>query len=147
MAPDESNLERLGSFIRSQRQRADLSLRDLADRTSVSNPYLSQIERGLHQPSVRILKSIAVALRIPAATLLAEAGLVDDEGDGRKVAPATEIAIEADPELTDEQRRELLATYRRFRVANIVTPSDNGSASDASTSQAHDDADSGLSIG
>jgi transcriptional regulator with XRE-family HTH domain len=118
MAPDGSNLERLGTFIREQRQRADLSLRELAARTSVSNPYLSQIERGLHQPSVRILKSIAVALRIPAATLLAEAGLLDDDDDAPRRSPATEIAIQADPELTDEQRSRLLDQYRAFRADN-----------------------------
>jgi transcriptional regulator with XRE-family HTH domain len=117
MTPD-GNLERLGNFIREQRQRADLSLRELAARTSVSNPYLSQIERGLHEPSVRILRSIAVALKIPAATLLAEAGLLEDTGEQPRLAPATEIAIEADPELTDEQRAELLAHYKELRSQN-----------------------------
>lgn len=119
--PPESNLERLGDFIREQRQRANLSLREMAARTSVSNPYLSQIERGLHEPSVRVLKSIAVALKIPAATLLAEAGLADDEhGTHPRRAPATEIAIEADPELTHAQRGELLSLYQRFRTENAA---------------------------
>ena len=130
MAPDESNLERLGNFIRDQRQRANLSLREMAARTSVSNPYLSQIERGLHQPSVRILKSIAVALKIPAATLLAEAGLLDDESNTPRLSPATEIAIEADPGLTDEQREALLQQYREYRAANL----------DAATDTAQDEA-------
>jgi transcriptional regulator with XRE-family HTH domain len=121
MTPD-SNLERLGKLIRDQRTRANLSLRDLAARTSVSNPYLSQIERGLHQPSVRILRSIAVALKIPAATLLAEAGLLEDTADMPRLAPATEIAIEADPELTGEQRAELLAMYKAFRAENRDEP-------------------------
>lgn len=116
--PPDGNLERLGNFIREQRQRADLSLRELAARTSVSNPYLSQIERGLHEPSVRILRSIAVALKIPAATLLAEAGLLEDTDELPRIAPATEIAIAADPELTEAQRAELLARYKEFRVAN-----------------------------
>jgi transcriptional regulator with XRE-family HTH domain len=121
MTPD-SNLERLGKLIHDQRTRANLSLRDLAARTSVSNPYLSQIERGLHQPSVRILRSIAVALKIPAATLLAEAGLLEDTAETPRLAPATEIAIEADPELTDDQRAELLATYKAFRAENRDEP-------------------------
>ena len=129
MAPD-GNLERLGTFIREQRQRANLSLRELAARTSVSNPYLSQIERGLHQPSVRILKSIAVALKIPAATLLAEAGLLDDDehSAASKRSPATEIAIQADPELTDEQRDALLRQYREYRAANVDPADLDGAA-------------------
>ena len=75
--PWQAQREALGAFIRSQRKLANLSLRQLADLTSLSNPYLSQVERGLHQPSVRALKSIADALNVSAETLLAEAGLVD----------------------------------------------------------------------
>lgn len=114
-------LESLGRFIRSQRKLADLSLRDLAERTNVSNPYLSQIERGLHQPSVRVLRSIAAALNLSAETLLTQAGLVDDltgvtpEPNG----PDTETAIRTDRDLTDEQRRALLAVYRSYKAANL----------------------------
>lgn len=117
---DDGNVERLGQFIREQRKRANLSLRDLAARASVSNPYLSQIERGLHEPSVRVLKSIAVALKIPAVTLLAEAGLVD-EADWPNTAPATEIAIISDSELSEDQQADLLMRYRKYRTANATS--------------------------
>ena len=69
--------EALGAFIREQRKRANLSLRQLAELTSLSNPYLSQVERGLHQPSVRVLKAISDALNLSAETMLAQAGLID----------------------------------------------------------------------
>lgn len=107
----------LGSTIRAQRQLAKLSLRELSSLTDVSNAYLSQVERGMHEPSVRVLRSIAAALRLPADALLREAGLLDDErsvGD----APATEDAIRADPQLTDAQRAALLAVYRTYRREN-----------------------------
>src|ERR1700761_2488974 len=71
----------LGSFIRSQRNLANLSLRELARRTELSNPYLSQLERGLHEPSVRVLKALAGALNVSAETLLAQAGLLGDRVD------------------------------------------------------------------
>jgi transcriptional regulator with XRE-family HTH domain len=113
--------EALGAFIRQQRQRANLSLRQLAELTSLSNPYLSQVERGLHQPSVRVLKAISEALNLSAETLLAEAGLIDaiagTRPDGRKPAPgpapqSTEDAIRADQRLSDEQKAALIAVYR-----------------------------------
>jgi transcriptional regulator with XRE-family HTH domain len=113
-----SHLEALGSFIRSQRKLANLSLRDLAERTRVSNPYLSQVERGLHEPSVRVLKAIAQALNVSAETLLAQAGLLEDEHDGDGEQPGTEGAIRADPELTDEQKTALLAVYRSYVATN-----------------------------
>ena len=72
----DAQMQALGSFIRSQRKLANLSLRQLADLTSLSNPYLSQIERGLHQPSVRVLRLLADALNVSGETLLAEAGLL-----------------------------------------------------------------------
>jgi transcriptional regulator with XRE-family HTH domain len=119
-------LQALGSFIRTQRQQAKMSLRDLADLTNVSNPYLSQIERGLHEPSMRVLKSISVALNVSIDTLLARAGVIsepiDDDGDagdgqtnGRRVAVLdTASAILADPALDEVQRRSLLAVYRSY---------------------------------
>ena len=73
----QAQRETLGAFIRTRRQMANLSLRQLADLTSLSNPYLSQVERGLHEPSVRVLKAISDALNVSAETLLAQAGLVD----------------------------------------------------------------------
>ena len=75
--PWEVQREALGAFIREQRKRANLSLRQLAELTSLSNPYLSQVERGLHQPSVRVLKAISGALNVSAETLMAQAGLID----------------------------------------------------------------------
>src|SRR3954467_2081228 len=96
--PWRAQLEALGEFIRSQRKLAHLSLRDLAERTDVSNPYLSQIERGLHEPSVRVLRSIAKALNLSAETLLAQAGLLQDSDTaGGAAGGETEAAIRADP--------------------------------------------------
>jgi transcriptional regulator with XRE-family HTH domain len=117
----QARRESLGALIRQQRQRANLSLRQLAELTSLSNPYLSQVERGLHQPSVRVLKAISEALNLSAETLLAEAGLIDaisgTRSDGgqpgsRPAAPSTEDAIRADQRLSDEQKAALIAVYR-----------------------------------
>jgi transcriptional regulator with XRE-family HTH domain len=121
--PWESQREALGAFIRTQRRMANLSLRQLAELTHLSNPYLSQIERGLHQPSVRVLKQISDALNLSAETLMAQAGLIDKvaadaagEGDGTqatpKAAPPTEDSIRADERLSDEQKAALIAVYR-----------------------------------
>jgi transcriptional regulator with XRE-family HTH domain len=129
MTPSEEPLRRetvLGELIRAQREAAKLSLRDLAALTNVSNPYLSQIERGLHEPSVRVLRSIADALGLSAETLLASAGLLGDETAERAAVPAVEQAIEADARLTEEQRRALIGVYRSYVESN---------ASPASTSR------------
>ncbi|PPK92311.1 transcriptional regulator with XRE-family HTH domain [Kineococcus xinjiangensis] len=119
----------LGSFIRAQRQLADLSLRELSTMTKVSNAYLSQVERGLHQPSVRVLGSIAQALGVPTDQLLAAAGFGGqgapeqagerdeqpaEPGRAQAPVPGTEDAILADPALTPEQRQALLGVYRSF---------------------------------
>jgi transcriptional regulator with XRE-family HTH domain len=105
----------LGEFIRTQRRLANLSLRDLAERTAVSNPYLSQIERGLHEPSVRVLKAIAGALDLSAETLLGQAGLLERTGEGASPQRgATEAAIVADPDLSEDQKHALLAVYRSY---------------------------------
>jgi len=118
--PWEAQREVLGAFIREQRKRANLSLRQLAELTSLSNPYLSQVERGLHQPSVRVLKAISGALNVSAETLLAQAGLIDaiaadatapTDTEAPNV-PSTEDAIRADPRLGDEQKAALIAVYR-----------------------------------
>src|SRR4051812_42555368 len=104
--PIRTQVAALGEFIKSQRTLANLSLRELAARTEISNPYLSQIERGLHEPSVRVLRSIAKALNVSAETLLAQAGLLD-EAAGMATAEKldTEAAIKADPNLTDAQKK------------------------------------------
>jgi transcriptional regulator with XRE-family HTH domain len=108
-------LEALGELIRSQRQQAELTLRELAARTNVSNPYLSQIERGLHEPSVRVLKAIAGALNLSAESLLQQAGILEGAEDGTPPPPpSVEEAVRADPKLTNEQREALLSVYRSF---------------------------------
>ena len=84
--PWDTQREALGAFIRTQRKLANLSLRQLAEMTSLSNPYLSQVERGLHQPSVRVLKLISDALNVSAETLLAQAGLLDGDRAGAGAA-------------------------------------------------------------
>jgi transcriptional regulator with XRE-family HTH domain len=118
--PWEAQREALGAFIREQRKRANLSLRQLAELTSLSNPYLSQVERGLHQPSVRVLKALSGALNVSAETLMAQAGLIDaiagdataaTDTDAQQV-PGTEGAIRADPRLGEEQKAALIAVYR-----------------------------------
>jgi transcriptional regulator with XRE-family HTH domain len=124
--PWQAQREALGAFIRTQRKMANLSLRQLAELTSLSNPYLSQVERGLHQPSVRVLRAISDALNVSAETLLTQAGLIDavagadseDSAGGTADAgaagglPPTEDAIRADERLTEEQRAALIAVYR-----------------------------------
>jgi transcriptional regulator with XRE-family HTH domain len=121
MSADETewdpHLRELGEYIRLQRQMADLSLRRLAELTNVSNAYLSQIERGLHQPSLRVLRSIAQALNVSADTLLLQAGMIDSAtGSGESTKPNdTESVILHDPDLTSEERDALLRVYRSFR--------------------------------
>jgi transcriptional regulator with XRE-family HTH domain len=120
--PWEAQREALGAFIRTQRRMANLSLRQLAELTHLSNPYLSQIERGLHQPSVRVLKQISDALNVSAETLMAQAGLIDKVADAAggsaeagasPQAPApVEDSIRADERLSDEQKAALIAVYR-----------------------------------
>ena len=112
--PWRTQLEAFGSFVRTQRQLAKLSLRELAELATVSNPYLSQIERGLHEPSIRVIKAIAKALDISTETLLAQVGLVGSDDAGVRIHGATEAAISADPYLTDGQREALLAVYRSY---------------------------------
>ena len=131
--PWEAQREALGAFIREQRKRANLSLRQLAELTSLSNPYLSQVERGLHQPSVRVLKALSGALNVSAETLLAQAGLIDAmagqtpaAGNGAESAdrqvPDTEAAIVADPRLGDDQKAALIAVYRSMLGPVPITP-------------------------
>jgi transcriptional regulator with XRE-family HTH domain len=111
----------LGAYIRERRKQANLSLRQLAELTSLSNPYLSQIERGLHQPSVRVLKAISDALNLSAETLLTQAGLIDAmTGEAgavtstaeRAPVPDTEQAIRADRRLSEDQKSALIVVYR-----------------------------------
>ena len=108
----------LGAFIRSRRKLARLSLRELAEMTSLSNAYLSQLERGLHVPSVRVLKLLSESLNVSVETLLAQAGLLDlaPSGDGTAAdgppASPVESAISADDRLAADQKAALIAVYR-----------------------------------
>lgn len=136
----QAQREALGAFIRTQRKMANLSLRQLAELTHLSNPYLSQIERGLHQPSVRVLKAISDALNVSAETLLAQAGLIDavaggaastrmsGEASGRDATeqaagamPQIEDAIRADERLSAEQKAALIAVYRSMLTPLHIT--------------------------
>ena len=104
----------LGSFIREQRNTARLSLRRLSELAGISNPYLSQIERGLRRPSAEILQQIARALRISAETLYVQAGILDKPSGGTDLAHH----ILADDHLTDDQKQALMRIYLSFRHEN-----------------------------
>ena len=116
MTERDDQLHSLGTFIGAQRQLANLSLRQMADLAQVSNPYLSQLERGLHEPSMRVLQSIARALNVSAETLLAHAGI--DDTDEPYDQPDTEAAIRGDDRLSDDQKQALLSVYRSYVQAN-----------------------------
>jgi transcriptional regulator with XRE-family HTH domain len=116
--PWKAQLAALGALLRAQRVAADLSLRELSERTKVSNAYLSQVERGLHEPSLSVLRTIASALGVPLTSLLDRAGLLEDSGsDGDVGVRETEAAILKDPELSEPQRTALLSVYRSFMAA------------------------------
>lgn len=107
-------VESLGTYLREQRVAAQLSLRQLADQAGVSNPYLSQIERGLRRPSAEVLQQLARALRISAEQLYVQAGILNpDDVEVRSV----ELAILADPVLSERQKQSLLEVYQSFRAA------------------------------
>lgn len=106
----------LGEFIRSQRRIADLSQRELARLADLSDAYLSQLERGLHEPSVRVLNGLAQALNVPSDKLLGYLGRHDEAAP----APSTESAIATDDRLTDTQKQSMLDVYRAFIAANDV---------------------------
>ncbi len=114
----DQQMEALGEFIHSQRKLANLSLRQMAELTSLSNPYLSQLERGMHQPSVRVLKLISSALNVSAERLLTQAGLFDGKAGGDGSGGSTsrhstvQDAIESDSRLDDSQKAALIAVYR-----------------------------------
>jgi transcriptional regulator with XRE-family HTH domain len=107
----------LGEFIRAQREITQLSLRRLSDLAGVSNPYLSQIERGLRRPSAEILQQIAKALGISSESLYVRAGILDDDGE-----PAVTVreAIQEDPILTPDQKHTLLTVYDSFVAQHAV---------------------------
>ncbi|MFF8285081.1 helix-turn-helix domain-containing protein [Streptomyces albus] len=107
------NVGNLGEFLREQRRTAKLSLRQLADAAGVSNPYLSQIERGLRKPSAEILQQLAKALRISAETLYVQAGILDERD--REDLLQVPAAILADSSITEQQKQALLQIYESFR--------------------------------
>jgi transcriptional regulator with XRE-family HTH domain len=107
----------IGEFIREQREQAEFSVRQLAKLAGVSNPYISQIERGLRKPSAEILAQIAKALRISAEQLYVRAGILEDRpGD-----PELTAAIRADPALTERQKHVLIEIYESFRRESAVS--------------------------
>ena len=105
------NVPAIGAYIREQREQARISLRQLAQATGVSNPYLSQIERGLRKPSADILQQLAKGLRISAEALYVQAGFLEDRPEGYGVKEA----VLADPALTERQRQMLLEIYDSFK--------------------------------
>src|SRR5258705_12533459 len=120
----------LGEFIRDLRKTAQISLRELADRAGVSNPYLSQIERGLRKPSAEVLAQIASALRVSTPLMYLRAGLLNEK-DGQGVL----AAIAADADLTVPQKQSLTQIYETFRRENARSAQDSGSDSAPTISQ------------
>lgn len=117
----------LGDYLKEQRTAAQLSLRQLAEQTGVSNPYLSQIERGLRRPSAEVLQQIAKALRISAEQLYLRAGIVSpDDGVGGSV----ELAVLGDTALTERQKQSLLDVYQSFLAMNAGRPAGESGATD-----------------
>jgi transcriptional regulator with XRE-family HTH domain len=112
MTRREDPWKSLGKFIRTQRELAQMSLRQLSNLARVSNPYLSQIERGIHKPSAQVMKSIADALQISAETLYARVGLLEE--DDERPTTSVEQAVRLDPKLTTEQKDVLIRVYRSF---------------------------------
>ena len=106
----------VGEFIRAQREMANLSLRQLADIAKISNPYLSQIERGLHKPSADVLKNLASALKISAETMYTQAGLLDQAAGDQtaRTGPGVEESIRIDARLSTDQKETLVRIYRGF---------------------------------
>lgn len=130
----------LGEYIREQRRSAQYSVRQLAQAAGVSNPYLSQIERGLRKPSAEILQQLAKALRISAETLYVRAGLLDGgadvDGDAATDGHDVRSAVAGDPWLTVRQKRALLDIYEAFRIESA-----RDAAAPASQDDEHDEHD------
>ncbi len=120
----------LGDYLREQRQHARLSLRQLAAVAGVSNPYLSQVERGLRKPSAEVLNQLAKGLRISAEALYERAGLLEPDVD----RPSVREAVLADPQLTERQRRVLLDVYDVFRADSTASDHPDSTLHDPATS-------------
>jgi len=123
------NVGSIGEYIRQQREQAKISLRQLASAAGVSNPYLSQIERGLRRPSAEILQQIAKGLRISAEALYVQAGILED----RRPDSGVRAAVLADPELTERQKQVLLEIYESFRRELVATVIESTVASGTET--------------
>jgi transcriptional regulator with XRE-family HTH domain len=123
----------IGTFIRDLRQTAKISLRQLADKAGVSNPYLSQVERGLRKPSAEVLQQIASALRVSTPAMYLRAGLLDSEGQ-----PGVLAAIAVDIDLTIAQKQALSQIYETFRNENRRHGTDAATSADADSSTAPD---------
>ena len=113
-----ANMNSIGEYIRQQREQAKISLRQLADQAGVSNPYLSQVERGLRKPSADILQQIAKGLRISAEALYVQAGILEDRpGDS-----GVRSALLTDPQLTERQKQVLIEIYESFTKESQKPP-------------------------
>src|ERR1700726_5131943 len=112
------NVPAIGEYIREQREQAKISLRQLSAAAGVSNPYLSQIERGLRRPSAEILQQIAKGLRISAEALYVQAGILED----RPADTGVRSALLADAELSERQKQVLIEIYESFRKENAAVP-------------------------
>ncbi|MGW2281468.1 helix-turn-helix domain-containing protein [Streptomyces sp. NPDC001770] len=137
------NVGNLGEYLREQRRSAQLSLRQLADAAGVSNPYLSQIERGLRKPSAEVLQQVAKALRISAETLYVRAGILDERERGEL---ETRAVIVADPSINERQKNVLLQIYDSFRRENGYVP-DPGVSADTDTADGEGPGDAGTPDG
>lgn len=127
-------VETLGGYLREQRVNAQLSLRQLAEQAGVSNPYLSQIERGLRRPSAEVLQQLAKALRISAEQVYVQAGILNPDDDQVR---NVELAVLADPVLTERQKQALLAVYQSFR-AEAAYDEQHDESTEAARSEAPD---------
>jgi transcriptional regulator with XRE-family HTH domain len=121
------NVTTIGAYIKEQREQARISLRQLAQNAGISNPYLSQIERGLRRPSADILQQIAKGLRISAEALYVQAGFLEDRPPGSVVRDA----VLADPELTERQKQMLIEIYESFRKETALAAEDDEAAAEA----------------
>lgn len=112
--PWDIQREELAGYLRQQRRLHNLTLRELASLTQLSNAYLSQLERGIHEPSLRVMRSLAEAYNVSLAAMLAQAGLYAEDEAVPPGSQATEAAIRADPHLSDDKKEALLAVYRSY---------------------------------
>jgi transcriptional regulator with XRE-family HTH domain len=114
----KGHLQRLGDFIKAQRQINQLSQRELARLSDLSDTYMSQLERGLHEPSIRVLRALAASLGIQPSQLINYAAGLPVDGDGEAAVVRTEDAIRKDPRFTEAQKKALLGVVRSYLEAN-----------------------------